>query len=622
MAIEKYNDWRNFNNINEGLFRKSGEEKEDKIRRKGERKEDKFLTKDDENLVDTSEFNVKSFRKSVEALKALTNSLIIDAKTREVSGNKAATQYVESFRDYLLRISRLLGEIEYQIKRKGKELDKTEDAELIKGFKNVYIKLKDQINKSAESYKNDSDKSAIEAIEGLEFKDISDLLSGAQDKFEQAKKEVEKLNTLIQTETAANLSAGKDSSPGKESKSDELKISSSIKKADVKGKKNDVIEKVQKTFFEIYESHESLKATPLYKKAKGYGADGIWGPTTSKVIDSLKAMIGKIEEYKGKDLGTSDEINQTFLDGLNSLKSALLKKAESIDPINQVQTFESFISKTYSKVNEEGDLDAIIQAGVSAAGGSGTEEKKSAPVIVKKKEVVKALEDAAPKEDEKKEVKVENTEELMNKAVEYAKDQINLETAKKALAKIKGVTIIKDFDASKNYSYYPHGYSEKNRKEKYAPTMKGQKDGGTPFATCKGMKFYRNGLCVVTYSGELGFYDASTGYYSIYAGKKTYWRESIKDLIANKGVPRKYRYLTKELVSMFSSFTMDSTITKFFKVAYKYNETTVGAIFRAGKYLMKEKGIDILVELRELAEENKEARKFYYKNKEALKKLV
>ena len=73
---------------------------------------------------------------------------------------------------------------------------------------------------------------------------------------------------------------------------------------------------------------------------------------------------------------------------------------------------------------------------------------------------------------------------------------------------------------------------------------------------------------------------------------------------------------------MFSSFSMDKTITKFFKGASQFNKFTVEAIFKASKYLMKQKGVDILVELRELAMENAEAKKFYYKNKELLKKLV
>ena len=619
MAIEKYNDWRSFSSINEGLFRKSGEEKEEKLRKKAARREDNFTQDEVNNKED--EFNVKSFKKSVEAIRALINSLIIDARTREAAGNKKASEYVESFRDYLMRASRLLGEVDYQLKRKGKELDKLEDAELIKGFRSIYSKLKDSVNKSAESYTKDSDKAAIEDISDLEFKEISDFLNKAQVEFKKFEEESAKLALLFQVEATQNLAASPDGKTdgktgGETVELAEIKIDKAITKASVKGKIDPTVKKVQEIYLDMFSKNPVISETTLYKTAKGFGADGKWGKTTSDVIASLKKGIKSFPDFKDKDLGKINVITQDFLNGLVAFAKAVKGEVkESEEPITSVKTFESFLKNNYSNKIEE-DLAADAIRAMTGEDDDDDEdepdEEEEKPIVVKKKQAAEALIKTASEKVVKKEIKEEDKAAIEKVILDKLEKRMSKKELVKGLSKIKGVTIAKDFDPDKDY------YSSLSNN--WDPMKKNDK----PLATAKGIKFFQNNIAELDYDGLWAYYSPETGYYACIKdrSRSLEFREKITDLINNKGVPKKYRYLTKELVSMFSTFTKDETITKFFKNLTFRSTVTTKAIFRASKYLMKEKGVDLLVELRELAMENEAAKKFYYKNKELLKKLV
>jgi len=293
------------------------------------------------------------------------------------------------------------------------------------------------------------------------------------------------------------------------------------------------------------------------------------------------------------------------------MKKALAPKKESLEPTSTIKTFESFLVKKNRLVNEEGDVDAIIAAVTASAGGESGDSEEKPKVVVKKKEAAEALIKTASEKIVKKEIKEEDKAAIEKIVLDKLEKRMNKKELVKGLSKIKGVTIAKDFDPDKDYYSPMHSTENSSKKTK-------------PLATAKGIKFYEGNIAELDYDGYLAYYNPENGYYACFKDRSRglEFREKITDLINNKGVPKKYRYLTKELVSMFSAFTRDETITKFFKNLTYRSTSTAAAIFRASKYLMREKGIDLLVEIRELAKENEAVKKFYKKHMEAIKKLL
>jgi hypothetical protein len=363
----------------------------------------------------------------------------------------------------------------------------------------------------------------------------------------------------------------------------------SINKSDTKGKINEIVKKIQELYLEIFKGTK-VEDTDIYKKANKYKADGKWGPTTSLMIQQVKAGVKSLPDFRDKNLGGTDEVNQNLLLGLEKLKKNKQNSNESLDTQKFLKTFESFMREKMG-INEstglEGALDAMTKFTPVKA-----EKKKE---IVKKSDTIDALVKNRP--EVKSEIKPETIEELKKKYKEEVKKELKLEDLKNDLSKIKGVEIVEDFDSSKGYDLDP-----KNPTRGY-------------FAKCPGMRFFANGLCVITYSGEAGTYNPESGYYR----GKTGWREKISDLIKFKGIPLKYRSLTKKLVN---AAQLTDTSLSDFKAMTKYPESTVKTILKAAKWFAKEKDVDLFDLIRDASKKHNEIKKFYDKNKEAFKELA
>ena len=252
--------------------------------------------------------------------------------------------------------------------------------------------------------------------------------------------------------------------------------------------------------------------------------------------------------------------------------------------------------KDKKRMNEDEDFDSILNA---------MDSYKPSPakssITPSKKETKEALNKSKP--EKKSKITEASLEEMIKKAKEDAKKELKNEELVDNLKKISGVEVISSFDPSKKYTF---NTSAPNKNY---------------IAKCNGMKFFAQGICILTYSGEIGYYNSKNGYYKPKVGS----REKISDLIKNNGIPLKYRRLTKMLVEAATS-TSGQDITqktiKAFESLTSYSTVTIKAILKAAKWLSENKNIDIFNLVRQASKKNETIKKFYDKNKEAFKELA
>ena len=311
----------------------------------------------------------------------------------------------------------------------------------------------------------------------------------------------------------------------------------------------------------------------------------------------------KLDNLKNKELGGTDVVTQDFIDGLTSiLKVFKLNENSNYYTENEssasIKTFESFMKEKFYRTNE-GELEDLIDAGVEAEKGLSSPVAKKEKVVVKKSDAVDALVKNQP--EVKVNIKPEDVEKMMQKAKEDYKDELKKELKKEDLVsdlkKIPGVQVVSDFDSGKSYKLNP------------------KKPMSGYLAKCKGLRFFENGICVITYSGELGTYNTETGFYR----GKTGWREKVTDLIKSNGTPKKYRVLTKKIVD---AAQYPPSYKETFEEMTKYPTSTVKTILKSSKYLLDKKGTDLFDLIRDASKKYDYVKKFYDKNRESFKELA
>ena len=559
--------------------------KQKRVEGRRKRLEGNFMSNDD------SEFKLRPFLK---VLGTLRDQIIAErinvynaTKTKAI-GSKYASTVLTSLDTLLKKAVTLLNFAKSEDDKQNGTLEVDSDQDTIDSLINQYNDLENGYKKAAMDWKDAKQKELDEKPVDQDNEEIAKFISDANKFFGEAKTLL--INSIASftgsTGGSTDVKSGQDNKTETKSEIKDFKL----KKSDSKGKIDENIKKIQELYLEIFKGTK-VENTDVYKKASKYKADGKWGPTTSLMIDQVKLGVKSLPNFKDKDLGGKDEINQNLLAGLEELKKGKSKSNESVDTQKFLKTFESFM-KEQKGINEgDTDLDAALAAMTKYIAPK-VEQKK---VEVKKADTIEAL--VKNKPELKKAITTETVEDMMKKAKDEAKKELKLEDLAEDLKKISGVEIVDGFDSSKGYKFDP-----KNPTKGY-------------LAKCQGMRFFANGICIITYSGEVGYYNAETGYY---AGK-TGWREKISDLIKYQGVPLKYRSLTKKL---FIAGQSPAFFLQDFTDMTKYPTSTVKTMLKAAKWYGDEKNVDIFDLIRDASKEHEEVKEFYEKNKEAFKELA
>lgn len=556
---------------------------------------------------DGDEFKLRPYLKVLEVLRDQIIServSVLSASTSKAVGSKYAQPILSDLDSLVQKIASLIRDVKSIYDQENGKLEVNgEDASRAKSYTDQYLDLKTKYQEVAKSWKDAKDKELDERPVDQENEEIQKELDKAAQFFNDAKsKFINSTLSIVTSSTTGSTSTG-DQNKEVKSTAEAPKLTTDLKKSKVVGKVDPAVKYIQESFIKIYNSNDKLKNTDVAKRANKYGADGKWGKTTSEMVVILKSMIKKLDAFKDKELGAKDQVNQNFMDGIVAVLKAF-KLQESLstytekEPVSSIKTFESFMKEKFYRTNE-GEMDDLINAGIEAEKGLSSPEGSKEKVVVKKSDAVNAL--VKNKPDVKVDIKQEDVEKMMQKLKDEYKEDFKKELRKEDLVsdlkKIPGVQVVSDFDSGKSYKLNP-------KKPMYGYLAK-----------CEGMRFFENGVCVITYGGELGYYDPETGYYK----GKTGWREKISDLIKYKGVPLKYRTLTKKL---FVAGQFPNLYLKDFTDMTKYPTSTVKTILKAAKWYGKEKNVDIFDLIRDAAKTYKEVKGFYEKNREAFKELA
>lgn len=561
--------------------------KQKRVEGRRKRLEGNFMSNDD------NEFKLRPFLK---VLGTLRDQIIAErinvynaTKTKAI-GSKYASTVLTSLDTLLKKAVTLLNFAKSEDDRQNGTLEVDSDQDTIDSLINQYNDLEEGYKKAAMDWKDAKQKELDEKPVDQDNEEIAKFISDANKFFGEAKTLL--INSIASFTGSTNTKSGEDNKTENKSGYEKFKL----KKSDAKGKIDENIRRIQELFLEVFKG-TPVENTPVYKKANKYKADGKWGPTTSDIIALVKEGLLKVDAFKDKDFGGKDEVNQNLLIGLDVYfrKSGEIyrkkNKNESIDTQKFLKTFESFM-KEKKRINEGDDEMDNAFAAMTKYATTKAEQKKDE---IKKADTIEAL--IKNKPDLKKEITVETVENMMKKAKEDAKKELKLEDLEENLKKISGVEIVDGFDPTKGYKFDP-----KNPTKGY-------------LAKCQGMRFFADGICIITYSGEVGYYNAETGYYK----GKTGWREKISDLIKYKGSPLKYRALTRKL---FNAAQDPKRYLQDFTDMEKYPTSTVKTILKAAKWFGEEKDIDIFDLIRDASKEYDVVKEFYNKNKETFKELA
>lgn len=187
---------------------------------------------------------------------------------------------------------------------------------------------------------------------------------------------------------------------------DAIKISKTLKKEELKGKKNEEIHDVQKEFIRKFKNITKMKDSEIFKKIKDAvevkKEGGFFGPTTEKIILGLKAGFGMDDK--------SSDITQELI---NKIYTEKIKESESFRDIKGFFDFDL--------VNEDFDVNKFLEV---------VGEKKPEEKTPSEKEVLDALNKAT---DETYNKNKEAVDYLLSKDFEPSKD------GKQSFEKIFGV---------------------------------------------------------------------------------------------------------------------------------------------------------------------------------------
>ena len=144
---------------------------------------------------------------------------------------------------------------------------------------------------------------------------------------------------------------------------DAIKLSKTLKKHELKGKKNEEIHDVQKEFIRKFKGITKMKDSGVYKKIKDAVENkkegGFFGPTTEKIILGLKAGFGMDDK--------SSDITQELIDKIYTEK---IKESESFRSIKGFKDFDL--------VNEDFDVNKFLEVVGEPVNKEKTDSDKSA----------------------------------------------------------------------------------------------------------------------------------------------------------------------------------------------------------------------------------------------------
>lgn len=570
--IESFNP---YTETNEGFFDKDTREKR-REERKEKRSEKGFNDGgSEEDSLATGKFKISSYIKAVTALKNNIIATLTDVD-QHVNTHPNLQAFKDKFKKDLVRAAKVLGEISYLKTKEGNRLENDEDQELIKGYKDIYNSLKNDFEGDSVEYKQERDASIIKALKDMKFSEIGDPLKEANKIFGDARELLDEFQTNLAKGVIGGATVSKDTEVAKkeeESPKGALKIKETIKKG---AKKNDEVKRFQQLLIDKFGKNKDLLNTDTWKTFAKYGADGNFGNGTGNVVLLFKKL------YKLNDKTSS--ITQELIDKITAeaVKESLLL------------SFNSFLDKK-NGVSEQFDASAIASADAEITKNApATETKKKE---IPKLDAKKALAEVKP--EEKKVITDLDAEAMYKKAKEEVKNELKLEDTEKALKNIKGVFIVDGFDSSKEYKL-----DTKNPKKGY-------------FAKCKGLLFFQNNICIRTYDGMIGWYDAETGYYK----GKDGWREKISDMIKRGGVPKKMKYFFNEIINALNTSKPEEQ--EIWNKLLKTDELTIKSIINSFKWMKTEgnEKVDLISRIVNLREKGK-VKEFYTKYKKTIDSLT
>lgn len=328
--------------------KKSREERREK--RREERRKEGFDSPD-------ADFNLKSFIKSLNALKNSILGKLAECgnrmQSKTIGGEKTSEKYEKIFNDHLTRVSILLGQA--QAKKdsgEGRKLERglENDQAAIENFRDNYKDLSEDFKKASENYDKEAEEEAKKKSRRIEYKKILDPLDSAAKSFEEAKK------MLSDIETGLNRSVydgGKKSGSSDENKKSSIKLEKEIKPGvEPKDEKDkETIKKVYALICEKWKDSKKLTSYEQWKKSifcNPKEGTLIIGPNRTACIRGIKKAYGLPSE--------DAKITQEFIDKLEA--SEVIKESISIKNEGKLLSFNSFLTER-SKMNEGVDMDAL-----------------------------------------------------------------------------------------------------------------------------------------------------------------------------------------------------------------------------------------------------------------------
>ena len=360
--MENYN--RNFNPIIEqdSDDRDSRGKKIKREERKRKRREG-----DEGNLfMSGDQFELKPYLKVLTVLRdqiIAERVGVLNASKNESIGAKYARPILQDLDLLFQKIASLITYTKSIMEKENKKLEIDSDSKEIESLTKQYQDLQQGYMKAAKDWKSAREKELEEKPIDQENQEIENLIKKASDLFDEAKT-IFVRNTSNFATTSMTSSQKGDSKSDKESDKGQEEVKDfKLKRSETKGKIDERIRKIQNLYLEIFKGTK-VEETDIYKSAKKYGADGKWGPTTAKMIDQIKLGVKALPDFKDKDLGGTDEINQNLIVALDTLKRKKSGTNESIETTKFLKTFESFM-KEMKGINEADDLSAALDAMVT-----------------------------------------------------------------------------------------------------------------------------------------------------------------------------------------------------------------------------------------------------------------
>lgn len=421
--------------------------------------------------------NMISFVNNCKTLISSIKSKIDQISTYRINSPNLKTpgEYSSVFTDLLNRAAKLEVDAKTTRKNDGKKID---DNDLINEYNEIYLGIKKDFDNSSTSFDNKIKDERIKYLKSLKYSRISDIVSKAVSLKNSGD---EKSRIVMKPKNDAEKKEKSDTAGN--SKKSGLQIKNPIKRADTKGKKNSDVEEFQKLVIEKFKNVKGVSESDIFKKFMKYGADGFFGPTTTGIIQGLKAGFG-LEDR-------SSDITQELIDKINT--ENLMESR-----ITRFSDFERLF-----KIMEKFDVDAFKKT-IEQGGARGDEKPAS------KSSISSAIKNSGTD----KKISQEEIKKEIEKGIEKFKSDLSREEIIKKLVKIDGIKKNDKFDGEKSYAI---GLSD-------------------------GMSFFDNGRALRRFDKVIGTYDIEKDEFKGDDGSVDKLSKIVKDV-----TPEKYGKKCKEL---------------------------------------------------------------------------